>query len=170
MPAAAILAVSSPTALVGRKIDASAAASATPTTTTTPAVPATTKPRRRCVVGLTGGLCVRFDVPHLVRMLLGGNSGRLEARKRGSCRSIHRSWPPAIFPLREDVVELRHHAFGEEARVILGQILAHIAKLQEQHQMADIEFGRYFLQLGSNLVRGADNHITTLDNRIHLAR
>jgi hypothetical protein len=63
------------------------------------------------------------------RRLFGGERRRVERRQRGARGIWHRLRPPAVFPFGEDVGQLRHHPFGEEACVVLRQIFAHVAEL-----------------------------------------
>jgi hypothetical protein len=67
-------------------------------------------------------------------------------------------------------MQLRHHLFGEQLRVVLGQIFAHVAELQQHHQVADVEVLRDLAQLGGDLVGRADDDIAALDDRVDLAR
>src|SRR4029450_5572103 len=73
--------------------------------------------------------------------LLRGGELRAERRNGRALVLRHWLWPPLVFPVAEQVLDLGHHLLGEQARVVLGDVLAHVAVLQEQHQVADIEAG-----------------------------
>src|SRR5215472_12819737 len=94
----------------------------------------------------------------------------LEWRQRCPRVAVHRLRPPTVFPVGEDIGQLRNDFVGKEFGVVLGEILAHVAELHQQHQMADIEVDRDFPELCCDLVWRADDHIALLDDRIHLAR
>src|SRR6266576_3460131 len=67
---------------------------------------------------------------------------RAEGGNRGALALGQGFGPPFVFPVAEQVLHLGHHLLGEQARVVLGGVLAHVAELQEQHEVADIEAGR----------------------------
>ena len=70
----------------------------------------------------------------------------------------------------ELAVQLRHHALGEQLGVVLGQLLAHVAELHEQHQVADVQVGREFVDLLHHFVRRADHQIPGVHQVLHLGR
>src|SRR6516162_6813825 len=99
--------------------------------------------------------------------LLRGHGGRLELGQRCPRIPVHRLRPPAVLPFGEQIGQLRHDPVGEELGVVLGEVLAHVAELHQQHQVADIEIGRDLLELCCDLVGRADDDITLLHDRIH---
>src|SRR4029450_3622626 len=91
--------------------------------------------------------------------------GELRA-ERGNGRALvlrHWLWPPLVFPVAEQVLDLGHHLLGEQARVVLGDVLAHVAVLQEQHEVADIEAGPDMADLLDHLVGRANQNRTAID-------
>src|SRR5438045_8706460 len=52
----------------------------------------------------------------------------LERGGGGALGAGHRLRPPTVLPFGEDVLELRHHLLGEELRVVVGEVLAHVAE------------------------------------------
>src|SRR5262249_11936158 len=94
-----------------------------------------------------------------------GWNGASEARAAaGSGRR-----PPAVLPLGEQILHLRQDALGEELGVVAGELLAHVAELQEQHEVPDVEVHRDLAQLLGDLVGRADDHVAALDDVLHLA-
>src|SRR5215469_7048895 len=77
----------------------------------------------------------------------------LERAQRRPRVAGHRPWPPPVLPFGKQIGQLRHDLFGEELGVVLGEVLAYVAELEQHHQMADIEIGRDFLELRGDLVR-----------------
>src|SRR6266849_5940360 len=54
---------------------------------------------------------------------------RLPKRRQGGPRlTIHRLRPPTVLPFGEGRGQLGHDLLGEELRVVLGEILAHVAE------------------------------------------
>ena len=92
--------------------------------------------------------------------------------KAGTARALsgfHRARPPAVLPLAEQLLQLRHDLFREQPRVVAGEVLVHVAELQQQHQVADIQIGRDFAKLFGDLIGGADDDVAVVDDRIHFA-
>ena len=83
---------------------------------------------------------------------------------------LHRPRPPPVFPLAEHVAQLRHHLIGEQLGVVPAQIFAHIAELQQHHQVSDVQVARHFADLLRHLVRRTDNHVAPINDRIHFTR
>src|SRR5882757_1558018 len=61
-------------------------------------------------------------------MLFGGERRHVGGYRR-TLRARHRLRPPAMFPLAEQRLQLRHDRVGEQAGVVLGELLAHVAEL-----------------------------------------
>ena len=70
----------------------------------------------------------------------------------------------------EQRLQLRHHLLGEQLGVVLRQLLAHVAELQQQHQVADIQLGRHLGKLRHDFIRRADDDVAQIDDVLHLGR
>src|SRR5215469_10966662 len=68
---------------------------------------------------------------------LGRHCRRLEWGQSRPRVVRHRLRPPAVLPFGEHIGQLWHDLFGEELRVVLREILAHVAELHQQHQVPD---------------------------------
>ncbi len=54
---------------------------------------------------------------------------RTERRQRRARRLLHWLRPPPVLPLGEQRLELGHHLLGKQLRIVLGQLLRHVAVL-----------------------------------------
>ena len=64
------------------------------------------------------------DVGHL----FGGQARRVSGN-RGALSGGQWLRPPAMLPFAEQRLQLWHHRVGEQARIVFGQLLAHVAEL-----------------------------------------
>src|SRR5215469_12528120 len=92
----------------------------------------------------------------------------VKGRGLGAGGHCPRLWPPPVLPVGEQTLHLRQDFLGEQLRVVARQLLAHVAELQQQHQVADIEVDGDLAKLLSHLVARTDNHVAALDNVVHL--
>src|SRR5215472_2740152 len=101
--------------------------------------------------------------------VVGGARLGPERRHRRAELLLHRLGPPAVLPLGEQVLELRHHLLREQLRVVAREVFGHVAELQQQHEMTDVEVDRDLFELFGDLVGRADDDVAALDDLRHLA-
>src|SRR5262249_42054928 len=97
----------------------------------------------------------------------GSSTEREQSRARFT---RHRLWPPSVFPIGKKTCQLRHDALGEHLGVITGQVFAHVAELQQQHQVPDVQVDGYLPELLRDFVRRTDNHVAAFHDVVHLPR
>src|SRR5690349_12490599 len=104
------------------------------------------KPARKPSFGPLPDFQTRVEKPFSSTVKVSGSATPSLRRKRcglergggGAFGARHRPRPPAVLPFGEDVLQLRQHLLGEELRVVVGEVLRHVAELQKRHQVADI--------------------------------
>src|SRR5215472_11279442 len=97
-----------------------------------------------------------------------GGSDRGKGRQRRALLPVHRLRPPAVLPLGEHVLKLRHDLLGEQPGIVFGKVLRHVAELHEQHELADIERRGKLAHLLDDLVGGADDDVAIVDDALHV--
>ena len=80
-------------------------------------------------------------------------------------RARQRLRPPAVLPLvLEEAFELRLHLLREELGVEEREIAAHVAELEQQHELPDVQRERDLAELLGHLVRAPDDHVALRDD------